>query len=44
MSENEGESAEICSVALWKKKWQEPVINTDTQLKGDLDENRKFKY
>lgn len=23
---------------------QEPVINTNMQLKSDLDENRKFKY
>lgn len=44
MSENEGESAEICSVALWKKEWQETVLNTDMQLKSDLDEKRKFKY
>lgn len=43
MSENEGESAEICSVALWKKEWQETVLNTDMQLKSDLDEKRKIK-
>lgn len=43
MSENGGESAEICSVGLWKKEWQEPVINTDMQLRSDLEENRTFK-
>lgn len=44
MSENGGESSEIRSVALYKKEWQETVLNTDTQLKSDLDEKRKFKY
>lgn len=44
MSENGGESSEICSVSLWKKDWQETVLNTDTEFKSDLDEERKFKY
>lgn len=44
MSENGGESSEICSVVLCKKEWQETVLNTDTQLKSDLDEKGKFKY
>lgn len=45
MSENGGESADVHSSCLEEGvEKQEPVSNTDMQLKSDSDVNVKFKY